>query len=132
MSNVLTQIVALSLRPAHGQKVIGQSGGAAPLPSSRPDAPRPIWAAAFAAHTTVPAARANWRSVIPVWVRQERICAAYAALREVPDDMVVIERLPMVGSKRRRGSPDQHGAGDQFTLPRWQRSDRGYLKGWGS
>ena len=36
------------------------------------------------------------------------------ALREVRDDMVVIERLPMVGVKRRRGSPDQHGAGDQF------------------
>ena len=36
------------------------------------------------------------------------------ALREVPDDMVVIERLPMVGVERRRGSPDQHGAGDQF------------------
>jgi len=27
----------------------------------------------------VPAARANWRSVIPVWVRQERIRAAYSA-----------------------------------------------------
>jgi hypothetical protein len=28
--------------------------------------------------------------------------------------MVVIERLTMVSVKRRRGSPDQHSAGDQF------------------
>jgi len=36
------------------------------------------------------------------------------ALREVRDDMIVIERLPMVGVQHRCGSADQHGAGDQF------------------
>jgi hypothetical protein len=50
----------------------------------------------------------------PVSKRLQVLEDRVEALREVPDDMVVIERLPMMGVKRRRGSPDQHCARDRF------------------
>src|SRR4029077_7215753 len=49
----------------------------------------------------------------PVSKRLQVLEDRVEALREVHDDVVVIERLAMVGVQRGGRPPDQHGAGDQ-------------------